>query len=242
MKMAEVTIPEMVRNGTMSAEMAAVIWAAVDEQVSFLTVAIPRFAGKTTTSNAALALRAPHVPLHWVDGRPAHMEQLKQQRTGGYLAVEEFDRAPMPGYIWGEPVRRVFETVATGGYALQAVLHAHSVEQAVQLVTEGNGVNDEHASVFKLILYIERFGSDYSSFWRRLTNIYEVHKVEGGKPIGHPLFSWNRTADRFEKLMDPHQWAQDRAGLARRAELMSSLANAGRTSSEEVAAALAQFR
>jgi hypothetical protein len=240
--MPEVTIPEMVRNGTMSAEIAAVIWAAVDEQVSFLTVAIPRFAGKTTTSNAALALRAPEVPLHWVDGRPEHMKRLKQERTGGYLAVEEFDRAPMAGYIWGEPVRRVFETVVTGGYGLQAVLHAHSVEEAVQLVTEGNGVSDEHASVFKLILYIERFGNDQSNFWRRLTNVYEVHRVENGQPIGHPLFKWDRAQDRFEKLLDPHQWAHDRESLAKRADLMATLAAEGRTSSSEVADALRQYR
>jgi len=238
----DITIPEMVRNGTMSAEMAAVIWAAVDEQVSFLTAAIPRFAGKTTTSNAALALRRPDVPLHWVDGRPSEMERLKQARSGGYLAVEEFERAPMPGYIWGEPVRRVFETVVDGGYALQAVLHASSVEEAVQLVTKGNGVSDEHASVFSLILYIERFGSDYHSFWRRLTNLYEVHKVEDGRPIGHPLFRWDKANDRFEKLMEPHQWGRDTTDLSRRRDLMQTLASEGRTASDEVAQALGEYR
>jgi hypothetical protein len=240
--MTEVTIPEMVRNGTMNAEMAAVIWAAVDEGVSFLTAAIPRFAGKTTTSNAALALRRPEVPLHWVDGRPAHMEKLLQQRTGGYLAVEEFDRAPMTGYIWGEPVRRVFQTVAEGGYSLQGVLHAHSVDEAVRLISEGNGVSDEHAGIFKLILYIERFGTGYNSFWRRITNLYEMHRVEGGSPVGHPLFTWDPQQDHFQKHMDPHQWAHDREDLGRRTELMSQLASEGRTSSSEVASALAEFR
>ncbi len=54
-----ITIAELVRNGTMSAQIAGTLWAAVDEQRSFLTVAIPRFAGKSTLSNAVLALRRP---------------------------------------------------------------------------------------------------------------------------------------------------------------------------------------
>ena len=109
--MDDVTIAEMVRNGTMSAEMAAVIWSAVDEQVSFLTAAIPRFAGKTTTSEAALALRRAEVPLHRIDGSKSQTDRLAQDRLGGYLVVAEFEQAPMPGYIWGEPVRRVFNTL-----------------------------------------------------------------------------------------------------------------------------------
>jgi hypothetical protein len=237
-----VTIAEMVRNGTMSAEVAAVLWAAVDEQVSFLTVAIPRFAGKTTMSNAALALRPPHVPLTWVDGDPRVMDRLKQERRGGYLAVAEFDRVPMPGYIWGEPVRRVFDTVVNGGYSLQSVLHAGSVDEGIRAVTEGNRVSDEHAAVFKLVLYIERFGSGYRDFWRRLTDVYEVDGVQGGRPAGRSLFRWSQTADRFEKVEEPRQWGQDRADLARRAGLMLRLAETGKTDATSLAAAIRDYR
>ncbi len=110
----ELTIAELVRNGTMSAEVAATLWAAVDERVSFLTVAVPRFAGKSTTSNAVLAMRPPGVPARYVEGEPEEMERLKRERLGGYLVVAEFSEAPVPGYIWGQPVRRVFETVEAG--------------------------------------------------------------------------------------------------------------------------------
>src|SRR5918996_6613529 len=126
--MAEITIAELVRNGTLNAEMAAVLWAGVDERVSFLTVAMPRFAGKTTTSNAILSLRPDDMHLHHVAGEPQRMEHLKRERLGGYLVVAEFAYAPVPGYIWGAPVRRVFETVHEGGYSLQTALHAGSVE------------------------------------------------------------------------------------------------------------------
>lgn len=239
--MPEITIADLVRNGTMNAEMAALLWAAVDEQQSFLTVALPRFAGKSTTSNAILALRPEHVPLHEVAGESRRMEQLKQDRLGGYLVVGEFSQAPVPGYIWGEPVRRVFETLPYG-YSLQTALHARTVEEAIELVTRGNGISDEAASSFKLVLYIERFGSSHVDFWRRLVEIYEVHSVQGGKPIGHPLFKWRQSDDSFEKVSGPHQFGRDAADLAHRASIIADLVVKDRTSPDDVAAAVHDYR
>src|SRR5439155_12088856 len=86
----EITIAELVRNGTMSAAMAATLWAAAEDQVSFLTAAVPRNAGKSTTSNAVLALRRPGVLLHNVTGNTDEMERLKREKLGGYLVVAEF--------------------------------------------------------------------------------------------------------------------------------------------------------
>ncbi len=240
--MADLTIAELVRNGTLSAEMAAVLWAAVDEQKSFLTVAIPRFAGKTTTSNAVLALRPAGVPVTPVTGEPEEMQQLTTERRGGYLTVAEFAPHAMHGYIWGEPVRRVFDTVVSAGYALQTALHAPGVEAAMQEVTRGNGVPDGHASEFKLVMYIERFGETEATFWRRVTDLYEVDRVENGLPVGRSLFRWQDADDRFERLAEPMQWGRDRADLARRSAIMAELANTGRISTSDVAAAVARYR
>ena len=237
----ELTIAELVRNGTMSADVAATLWAAVDERVSFLTVAIPRFAGKSTTSNAVLALRPPGVPARYVEGEPEEMERLKRERLGGYLVVAEFSEAPVPGYIWGRPVRRVFETVGAG-YSLQAALHAGGVGEAIQALTQGNGVSDEQASTFRLVLYIERFGADPSTFWRRLAEVYEVDRVEGGRPLGRTLFRWRADGDRFEALNETCHFARDRDDLARRTDVISHLAGEGRTGAADVAAVLAAFR
>jgi hypothetical protein len=240
--MASITIADLVANGTLSAEMAAVLWAAVDEQKSFLTVAIPRFAGKTTTSNAVLALRPQDVPVTPVAGERDLMQRLAEERRGGYLTVAEFAQAPMPGYIWGEPVRRVFDAVHAGGYALQTALHAPGVEAGVREVTHGNGVSDAHASTFKLVMYIERFGYGLDGYWRRVTDLYEVESVEEGRPVGRSLFRWREADDRFEQLAEPRQWGSDRADLQQRAGIVSHLATSGQTSPAEVAAALAEYR
>jgi hypothetical protein len=235
------SIAELVRNGTMNAEVAAVLWAAVDAQLSFLTVAIPQNAGKSTTSNAVLALRPPDVPLHQVSGDPDQLEQLKRERLGGYLVVGEFSRAPVPGYLWGEPVRRVFETLQAG-YSLQTCLHAPSVDAAIEQVTRANGVADDQAAAIKLVVYIEMFGRSYADVARRVAEVYEVHGIEGGRPIGHPLYRWQQAGDRFEKTSDPHQFGRDRSDLERRAALIAELATSGRTSAADVAVAVASFR
>ena len=91
--MSEVSIAELVGNGTMSAEMAAVLWAAVDEPVSFLTAAV-RLAGKSTISGAALALRRPGLPLRTVTGEPEEVAWLERERAGGYLQIEGVPAAP----------------------------------------------------------------------------------------------------------------------------------------------------
>jgi hypothetical protein len=222
--------------------MAAVLWAAVGEQQSFLTVAVPRFAGKTTTSNAILAMRPPEVPAYLVAGEPDVMERLKRERRGGYLVVAEFANAPVPGYIWGAPVRRVFETVREGGYSLQTALHAPGVDAAILEVTRGNAVSDEDASVFKLVLYIERFGTGLGDFWRRITDLYEVHEVRDGRPVGQSLFRWRADGDQFEKLAEPSQFGLDRADLAARTAVIQGLARSGSSSPEEVGAAIETFR
>ncbi len=237
----EITVAELVRNGTMSAEIAATLWAAVDEQRSFLTVAIPRFAGKSTLSNAVRALRPPDVSLHHVDGSPEVMQQLKQERLGGYLVVSEFSEAPVPGYIWGEPVRRVFETLEAG-YSLHAALHAPGVEEAIRAVTEGNGVSDELASAFDLVLYIERFGDDEESFWRRLAEVYEVDRVRSGGPEGRTLFRWQADEDRHEAVEAPRGFALGPEEIKKRAVVIADLASTGRTAESDVAAAIAAFR
>jgi hypothetical protein len=238
---AEITLVELVRNGTMSEEVAALLWTAVDEGVSFLVVAVPRLAGKSTTSDAIMAMRPPDVLLHHVVGDEEEMSVLARERLGGYLVVAEFSDAPVPGYIWGEPVRRVFDTL-DAGYSLQACLHAPSPEDAVLEVTNGNGVSDDNASRIGLIVYIERFGTDPGNFWRRIARVYELERVQGGQAEGHDLFQWVAQTDRFEAVDPPQGFARDREDLLSRGELLSDMARMGKTSPAEVQAAIARYR
>jgi hypothetical protein len=147
----------------------------------------------------------------------------------------------MYGYIWGDPVQRVFDTLPYG-YALQTSLHAQSVDEAMQVVTRGNGISDDQASAIKLVMYIERFGTNPGDFWRRVVDLFEVLDVEGGRAVGQSLFRWNETDDSFQQVARPSQFATDEADVERRAAFINELVATGRSSEQDVATALAEYR
>ncbi|MBI2871604.1 MAG: hypothetical protein HYY00_00245 [Chloroflexi bacterium] len=235
------TILELVRNGTMSAEMAATLWAAVDERWSFVVVAIPRLAGKTTVLNAMLALLPPEVPVHSLRGDEEEMVRLKRAATGGYLVVGEFSQAPVPTYIWGAPVHRLFDTL-TVGYSLATALHAPGLQETFDAICLGNGVTDEQASCIRLVLYLRRFGSGHDTLWRRLAEVHEIDRVEGGRPVGRLLHRWVEEGDRFEAVAGSQLLQAGAEELASRAARMKEMARLGQTSAADVARMIAEQR
>src|SRR5215207_4880306 len=180
----KLSIAALVQNGTMDAETAGTLWAAVDEERSFLTVAVPQNAGKTTVASAVLALRPPEVELHFALGKSDELQGLARdargaaagQKAGGYIVVGEFSHAPMPSYIWGDAVRNVFKTLHAG-YSLQTSLHAPGVEAAVDVITKQNSVPDADASALNLIAYIEVFRTGDGAVARRVTEVYELDRI-----------------------------------------------------------------
>lgn len=234
------TIIELVRNGTLSPEMAALLWAAVDERRSIVVVAIPRLAGKTTLMNALLALLPPGVPVHRLSGDEAEMAQLKAAATGGYLVVGEFSQAPVPTYIWGAPVRRVFETLEAG-YSLASALHSSGLEETFDVICGGNGVSDQAASHINLVLYLHRFSDGPETFWRRLAEVHEVEGVEGRRPRGRLLYRWIEGEDRFEAVGASRLLRADADVLKARAGRLAELARSGRTAASDVTNLIAEY-
>jgi len=235
----DITIATLVQNGTLNAKIAGVLWAAVADRISFLTVAIPRFAGKTTLSNAVLALRPLSVPLHRLKGED-DLPRLKL-KPGGYLVVPEFSPVGRPDYIWGEPVRRVFDFVQAAGYSLQGSLHAGSPQEAMGIMTKANGLSDKQLSLIKLVLYIEVFETSDGLLLRRLAEVYEVYKVVNGKPVGQTLFRWHKDKNHFERAAFPKQWGRDKNDLQKRSTIIADLAKSGRTNSSDIAKVVETF-
>ena len=168
--MSELTLIDLVSNGTMDAEIAATLSSVTSQQHSFVVVAVPRFAGKSTVIDAMLHCVPTNVPVHRLSGDEAEMDRLKLKRSSGYLVVGEFSKGPVPGYIWGSPVRKVFETMRVG-YSLSTALHAPSMEEAYAAICQANGVPDEDASNLTYMVYIERMGDAEDSFWRRIGQV-----------------------------------------------------------------------
>ena len=198
--MAEIDLVELVRNGTMSAEMGATLWATAEQRRSFVIVAIPRLAGKTTVMRAMLERVPAGTPVRTLIDHPQDVDALASQPAGGYLVVPEVSKGPVPGYIWGEPARRVFELLADC-YALATSMHAPGIEQALHALTHDNAVPDAHVAQLQLGVYIRSLGDDWEHPTRRVVaEVREIDGLSGGQPDTRLLHRWDEASDRFEQV------------------------------------------
>lgn len=198
--MAELDLDDLVRNGTMSAGIAATLTIAAREMRSFVVFAVPRLAGKSTVLEAMLARRPGGVTVRTVKGGAAEMGVLERAREGGYLQIAEISHATtIDGYIWGAPVRRVFKTLAAG-YSLAVALHAPGVKEAFDIISHGNGVPDEDASRIQLSVYVRSLGAWQAPTGRRIAEVHEIEGVVGGVPTARLLHRWDEATDRFVEV------------------------------------------
>lgn len=205
---AALTLADLVANGTMSPEIATTLHATARGRHSFLVVAMPRLAGKSTVMAAMLKCAPQGAPVKTVGDDGVDIDALAAASTGGYLVVPEISEYPVTaGYIWGAPVRRVFARIGAG-VALAAALHAPGAEEAIAVVCGGNRVPDEQAAHVALVVYIHSLGRDWRRpTGRRIATVHEIVTVRNGRPETRLLHRWDERADRFETLERPQRIA-----------------------------------
>ena len=230
----KLTILDLIKNNTLSSEVAGLLWEAVSEETSFLTSALYQDAGKSTLSKALLDLRNKETSIHFISEHLDVTEKLLNvEKPGGYLVVSEFNPVKIPGYIWGEEAQKVFE-IAKKGYSLQGCIHSESAEDAVSQLAKGNGIQDVSASLIKLVLFIEMFGTTLGSAKRRLSQVYEVHFVENGLPMGHTIYEWDEEKDTLLKTDDWHMFGLNKDNILRKSQLLQNYVDLGKTSFEDL--------
>ena len=204
-------LEDLVANGTMSPEIASTLGATARGRHSFLVVAIPRLAGKSTVMAAMLAHRPEGAPLKTVGDDGTDIDALAAASAGGYLVVPEFSEYPVTaGYIWGAPVRKVFSRIGAD-VALAAALHAPGAEEAIEVICGGNRVPDEQAAEIAVVVYIRSLGRDWQRpTGRRIATVHEIVTVRNGRPETSLLHRWDERADRFETLERPRRIAAGR--------------------------------
>ncbi len=217
-------LADLVRNRTMSAEIAATLAGAVEERRSFLVLAVPRLAGKTTVLHAMLARAGADTPIRSVTGEPAEVARLRSGDGRGYVLIPEISPYPvMPGYIWGAAVRRVFG-VLERGYALAAALHAPSVEEAFQQICRGCEVPDDQAARIQLAVYIRSIGEWQEPTRRVIEAVHEIDGVTRGRARARVLHRWDEAHDRFVTVNEPkvvlaERWARLASDLGKDARV-----------------------
>lgn len=235
--MPELTLLDLVANHTVDASVAATLAAIGHERHSFLVAAVPRWAGKSTTSDAILGCRPPGTPRHDLTGEPDQIEQLSGEKLGGYAVVAEFSPRAMGSYMWGEPAQAALR-LTEAGYSVASSIHADSMESAVSLVGNEIGAGDELTARFRYVVYIERLGEGTpggeNNFWRRVATVHEIEEVSGGHAKARLLHRWDAASDRFERVDDPTALVTPRAALAAWTGAIADAVAQGRTSSDVV--------
>lgn len=193
----QIRLADQVANGTMSQEIADLLRDTARAHKSFLVMAVPRLAGKTTTMRAMLAEQTRPVRALGHDGDD--VDPLVESAKDGYLIVPEISRgAWSAGYVWGDPVRRAFNGI-TQGTALATALHAPDPDLAFAIICRGCGVPDAHAARLSLVVCLRSLGEWEHPTRRVVSTVHEIRGVTDGRPDAKLLFSWNERTDRFER-------------------------------------------
>jgi type IV secretory pathway ATPase VirB11/archaellum biosynthesis ATPase len=179
----------------MSAAIAATLRAAARQHRSFIVVAVPRLAGKSTVMRAMLAERPKSSPLKTLAEDGDDIDRLIRESKTGYLVIPEITQSgAMPGYVWGAPVLRIFRGI--DGVALAATLHADGPEDAFAQIA-ACGVPDADASRIALAVYLRSIGHWEKPERRVVQSVHEIDGVTGGKPRTKLLHRWDEQRDRF---------------------------------------------
>jgi hypothetical protein len=194
----EIRLADQVANGTMSQDIADLLRDTARAHRSFIVMAVPRLAGKTTTMRAMLAEQEKPVVTLGYDGDD--VDPLIATARGGYLVVPEISRGGWSkGYVWGDPVRCAFNGI-TQGTALATAHHAPDPDDAFAIICRGCGVPDAHAARISLVVYLRSLGEWEDPTRRVVSTVHEIRDVKDGKPDAKLLFRWDEKTDRFEQL------------------------------------------
>ena len=198
---AELSLDDLVANGTMSRSIAATLRRAVEAHRSYLVIALPRLAGKSTVGKGMLAFaRKKKWPIRELGEDGTDVEALAAAAKGGYLYVPEVSRYPVTeGYVWGAPVRKAFAAIKDGT-ALSTALHADSAEDAITILRR-NRVPDEDLARLDLIVHIRSLGDDWQHpTGRRVVDVNEMSGMRDGEAKLRLLHQWDEAKDKFEDV------------------------------------------
>jgi hypothetical protein len=214
------SIVELIRDGTLDAELAATIWLLVGARVPLVVAAGGRGVGKTTLLGALLEFLPPEVRVVELAGADEDFAWLPQASELGWpgTARAPSEGAPIrpeatvlvaselsdhtPAYTWGEAAR-IAVRAASIGYGLAATIHGDSLDDVlVQLREPPVRLTDDELSRLGVVLILRRVGDGR----RRVTAAHYVRPVVRDVH-GHlqrlgpaVLATWDPRTDAFEQF------------------------------------------
>jgi hypothetical protein len=212
------SIVQLLRQGTLDAELAAQLWLLVANRVPIVVAAQAQAAGKTTLLRALLDFLPPDVRVVELAGEDETFDWLPQASDLGWpgvahaapagaepvrpestvlLANELSDH--LPAYTW-DAAARIFVRAASIGYGLAATIHADTLEEVFEILrARPVRLTDDELSHLGIVLVIRRT--------RAGRRVVAAHYVRPVVRDGHGhvqrlgpavLATWDAAADAFE--------------------------------------------
>jgi flagellar protein FlaI len=212
---APITLVDMVKMGTISADAVAYLWLMLDYGRNIVIVG-PTGAGKTTLLNALLYLIRPDAKIftiedtreinivheHWqaLVTRPSRAEAVRDVSAFDLLAIAMRSRPDyvVVGEVRGEEAYVLFQAFGSG-HSGATTIHAETIEDAVRrLLTRPMNVPPMLVGLAHVFVRILRVKVG-NSIVRRVVEIAENMGVaRGGRPRLHYIFRWNPEKDALE--------------------------------------------
>ncbi len=197
------SITQIMRAGTMTPRVAALLTLAVEHARSLILAADPPGAGKTTILTALFAFARPDASVYFTRGwgETFRLPPVEDDAPTFLLINEISDHLPV--YSWGPYVQRAFE-LAAEGYPLLSTMHADTVEGVIdQLVAECDvpeGLVGHLAFAVPLHIGLGPGG-------QRVRRVSEVAVLAplGGSYERCTVARWEPADDRFDVLSTPAQ-------------------------------------
>ncbi len=188
------SIVDLIEDGTITAEMAALCFQAVRGGAPFLTGAVPGGAGKTTLMAAVLAFLPPSERIVTVADRSAIDAALAGRvAPPATLMAHEIGSGPWFGYIWGREAADFFR-VGAAGLRPVTCLHADSPEQAWDILGPlGVARGDFEAVRLQIFMQV---AMKAGRMLRRVRSL--CLRLDGAL---QPVYAWRQDGDCFEPLV-----------------------------------------
>lgn len=214
-----ITIADMINFGTISSELAAYFWLAMDYKMTTLILGVTG-AGKTSTLNALATLLRPtykvvtiedtpelRLPLeNWVQlvSRPSYLGGAGEVSLYQLVRVSLRYRPDViiVGEVRGDEAYVLFQSIATGHSGI-TTLHAESIDAAVKRLTSPPmNIPPSYIPLVNVALLIRRVTlvdeKGRLRPARKITNVWEVRDFGEYEEVG----KWDPAKNRFTVRLD----------------------------------------